>query len=370
MSSADTFSVTYEFTADGQTEAEKTAGDIALEQTAELPAETIPADLLKYVGTPKNVTRVSDGRWSCDTTYKNAVVGEDILQFLNVLFGNISIKPDIKVTDFQIDGIRSIFPGPQFGIDGVRKLISVSNRPLSCTALKPMGSSPEVLANIAFDCAAGGIDIIKDDHGLANQPMATFQNRVLSCVAAIRKAEQKSGKKTLYFPNITSRFEELLTRARFAKENGADGLLISPQLTGLAALSSVAESSLELPIMAHPAFSGPYTIHPNSGFTPDVYFGKLWRALGADAVIYPNAGGRFSYSIEQCININDACRGDLAKFRSVFPVPGGGINRDTVGEWKNKYGNDTILLIGGSLYQHPEGMKTAVREFQSSIEES
>lgn len=369
MNSADTLSVTYEFTAHSQTEAEKTAGDIALEQTAELPAETIPPDLLKYVGTPKNVTRVSDQRWSCSISYRNAVVGDDILQFLNVLFGNISIKPDIKVTDFQLDGIRSIFPGPQFGIEGIRKLISASGRSLSCTALKPMGSSPEMLANIAFDCASGGIDIIKDDHGLANQPIATFHNRVRSCVASIRKAEQKSGKKTLYFPNITSRFEDLLPRARFAKENGADGLLISPQLTGLAALSSVAESSLELPIMAHPAFSGPYTIHKNSGFAPDVYFGKLWRALGADAVIYPNAGGRFSYSIEQCQKINDTCRSNFEKFRSVFPVPGGGVNRDTVGEWKNKYGNDTIFLIGGSLYQHPEGIKTAVREFQRSVEE-
>lgn len=369
MSSSDTFSVTYEFSSANQSDAEKTAGEIALEQTAELPAETIPPDLLKYVGTPENLTRVSDGRWSCDITYGNDVVGNDILQFLNVLFGNISIKPDIKITDFQIDGIRSIFPGPQFGINGIRKSASASVRPLSCTALKPMGSTPEMLANIAFDCAAGGIDIIKDDHGLANQPMANFRDRVQFCTEAIRNAEQKSGKKTLYFPNITARFEQLLPRAEFAMKNGADGLLITPQLTGLAALSAVAEFSEQLPIMAHPAFSGPYTIHMNSGFAPDVYFGKLWRALGADSVIYPNAGGRFSYSIEQCLKINDACRNELAKFRPAFPVPGGGINRDTVGEWKGKYGNDTIFLIGGSLYQHPEGMKTAVQEFQSSIEE-
>lgn len=369
MSSADLFSVSYEFSSANRSDAEKTAIEIALEQTAELPAETIPSDLLNYVGTPDNLIHVSDGRWSCDIAYGNDVVGNDILQFLNVLFGNISIKPDIKITDFQIDGIRSIFPGPQFGIKGIRKTVTVSERPLSCTALKPMGSTPEILGNIAFDYASGGIDIIKDDHGLANQPMANFRGRVQSCTQAIRNAEQKSGKKTLYFPNITSRFEQLLPRAEFAKENGADGLLISPQLTGLAALSSIAESTVELPIMAHPAFSGPYTIHPNSGFGPDVYYGKLWRALGADAVIYPNAGGRFSYSIEQCLKINDACRNELAKFRPAFPVPGGGINRESIGEWKGKYGNDTIFLIGGSLYQHPEGMKTAVQEFQASIEE-
>jgi ribulose-bisphosphate carboxylase large chain len=283
------------------------------------------------------------------------------------MFGNISIKPTIRITDFDPGSLASLFPGPMFGIDGIRSLTSVYERPLSCTALKPLGSSPDTLAGIAFEAALGGIDIIKDDHGLANQPMARFESRVKHSVSAIKKAEQKTGKKTLYFPNITAQFEDLIQRAELALEYGADGLLISPQLTGLSALAYLARSSLELPIMAHPAFSGPFTIHPLSGIAPDVYFGKLWRALGADSVIYPNAGGRFSYTLDQCHSINSACRGEFANCRSAFPAPGGGIDRHTVADWKGRYGNDTIFLIGGSLYLHPGGMKKAAAEFQQSL---
>lgn len=369
MSTADTFSVRYEFSAETVSDAEQAASDIALEQTVELPFGAVALDFQQFIGTPTDCSRESDGRWSCTIEYSTEVAGQDILQFLNVMFGNVSIKPGVKIIDFNPGALASLFPGPQFGIDGIREMAGATGRPLSCTALKPVGSSPEQLAEIAGDCASGGIDIIKDDHGLANQSMAPFEDRVKACVAAVRESNQQTGSNTLYFPNITTRIEDLLSRAELAKSLGADGLLISPQLTGLSALLSLAESGIDLPIMAHPAFSGPYTINPDSGISADIYFGKLWRALGADAVIYPNAGGRFSYTIDECLDINDACRSEFGTFRPIFPVPGGGIDRNSVNSWKEKYGNDTIFLIGGSLYMHPEGMKTAVTEFQNSVVE-
>lgn len=367
MSSAGTFSVQYEFTADSISDAKNTADEIALEQTAELPLEAVPSELQHLIGKPSHLVQLSDNRFSCSILYSKDVVGNDILQFLNVIYGNISIKPNIKITDLDPGACADLFPGPTFGIDGIRKLLSVTDRSLSCTALKPVGSSPEALADTAMKATLGGIDIIKDDHGLANQESATFKARIDQCVKAIRGAEQMSGKKTLYFPNITSRSRELLHRAELARELGADGLLISPQLTGLSALATLAESSLDLPVMAHPAFSGPFTINSDSGIAPDIYFGKLWRALGADAVIYPNSGGRFSYSLEECQSINARCRESFKVFKPIFPTPGGGINRDSVSDWKKRYGMDTIFLIGGSLYLHPDGMEAAVREFQDSI---
>jgi ribulose 1,5-bisphosphate carboxylase large subunit-like protein len=33
------------------------------------------------------------------------------------------------------------------------------------------------------------------------------------------------------------------------------------------------------------------------------------------------------------------------------------------------YGPDTIFLVGGSLYQHPEGKEAAAREFQQILEQ-
>jgi ribulose-bisphosphate carboxylase large chain len=61
------------------------------------------------------------------------------------------------------------FLGPRFGAAGLREVLGVPRGPLLCTALKPMGSTVAALAEMAYAFAKGGIDIIKDDHGLANQ---------------------------------------------------------------------------------------------------------------------------------------------------------------------------------------------------------
>jgi len=367
MSSGDTFSVTYQFFAKQQTEAEKEAENIALEQTAELPSEAIPDKLRTYVGTVSDLAQQNDQRWQATIRYKKELAYGDSIQFLNVIFGNVSIKPGIRIIELDRDYLAEIMPGPGHGTVGIRTLLSIKKRPLSCTALKPVGSSPSDLARIAGQFAAGGIDIIKDDHGLANQPMADFESRVDYCMKAIRNGEQQSGKKSLYFPNITGSFQDIHKRLDFAKKSGADGVLVTPQLLGLSILSDLSNSESNLPIMAHPAFSGPYTIHNNSGFDPAIYFGVLWRALGADCIIYPNVGGRFSYSRQQCLNINKECRSSDLKMRTALPVPAGGITRDSLASWVRDYNSDTIFLMGGSLYQHPGGIKAATMEFHQTL---
>lgn len=368
MSSGSTFYAQYRFFADNLSDAGLEAEKIALEQTAELPPDTVPEKLKRFIGKVSELKQVSDYRWQAKIDYREELVSGDPVQFLNVLFGNISIKPGVQITDLDRNFLKELLPGPAFGINGIRSILDANKRPLSCTALKPTGSSPSELAKMAEAFTEGGIDIIKDDHGLANQPAANFEARVKQCTKAIRAGEQISGKKTLYFPNITGPASELFKKIKIAQNLGADGLLISPQLTGLNTLADIVRSETDFPVMAHPAFSGPYTIHKNSGFMPSVYFGLLWRALGADCIIYPNAGGRFSYTLQQCMDINRECRSQDFDMAASFPVPAGGINRNSLNDWMKDYGRDTIFLIGGSLYQHPEGLKTAAKEFQKTLE--
>jgi len=367
MNSGNSFYVTYQFSADNESEAEKKAGDIAIEQSAELPYETIPAELKTFVGQVSMLKQVREKRWESSIRFKTELVAGDPLQFLNVIFGNVSIKPGIQLTDLDRSYLSELFPGPAIGIQGIRDRLDALGRPLSCTALKPLGSSAENLAGLAEQFASGGIDIIKDDHGLANQPMATFKSRVDECVRAIQKGMQLSGKKTLYFPNITGTPNQVMRRVQIAEQLGADGVLISPQITGLNSLIDIARSQTGLPVMAHPAFSGPYTIHKNSGFVPAIFFGVLWRAFGADCIIYPNTGGRFSYTLEECLNINMECRSRDLNLCTALPVPAGGIDRNSLPHWIEKYGENTLFLVGGSLYQHPEGLFVAAQEFQQTL---
>jgi ribulose-bisphosphate carboxylase large chain len=366
---SDLFEVEYRIIAGSRSDAEHIAENICIEQSVEMPADAVPGHVKSSIAQLISLEPASNNRWFVKIAFPVFLFENDPTQFLNVLFGNSSLQPGIKITDLDAEKLHDLLPGPYFGIDGIRKLLKVQNRPLSSTALKPVGLSPAELADRAFQFTSGGIDIIKDDHGLASQSSAPFRARVKSCVNAIRGGMEKSGKRTLYFPNITTSPARVLDRYFEAVELGADGVLISVQLCGPSILCELAREA-EVPVMAHPAFSGSMVIHESQGITASLYYGLLWRAFGADCIVYPNARGRFSFSVEMCKEINNRCTTPISGIKPAFPVPGGGINRESLPHWMNEYEKDTIFLIGGSLYQHPEGIFKAASEFQQTLQES
>lgn len=358
--------VVYQLAADSRNRAEQLAENIRIEQSVEMSVDTVPDSALSSLPDVISVTPMDENHWKAVISYPVSIVDKDPTQFLNVLYGNISLLDGIKLLDVNDDYFNELLSGPSFGIDGIRKLLKINNRPLSCTALKPVGLSASELAGRAYQFTRGGIDIIKDDHGLANQSAASFKERVTQCLKAIRSGEQRSGKRTCYFPNITTSPATLLSRFQLAVDLGADGVLLCPQLTGIEAMHEIAKTA-HIPIMAHPAFSGPYVIPRNSGFSMELYYGKLWRAFGADSIIYPNAGGRFTFSKETCISLNRQMRTDFCNFKPCFPVPAGGINLHSIPHWIAEYGNDTIFLVGGSLYKQSEGIGQATATFQEML---
>jgi len=361
------FSITYQIFADSKDLALKTAEAIRLEQTVEMPAETVPKQAESSLAEIIFVEQKHDQQWIAKLSFPQSIIDGDSTQLLNVLYGNISMLDRIKVIDADDNLFCGLLKGPSFGIDGLRSVAEVFHRPLSCSALKPVGLNSSELAERAYQFACGGIDIVKDDHGLANQTSAPFKDRVISCVQAVRKGEQVSGKKTLYFPNITTSPVLIMDRFRQAVELGADGVLIAPQLTGIDAVHAIAQENL-LPVMAHPAFSGSFILHDTQGISLDFYYGKLWRAFGADAVIHPNAGGRFSFSWEACKELHSRLKTPVCDFKKSFPTPAGGIDLASLPGLLEHYGKDTIFLIGGSLYKQKEGIETATKEFQQTLE--
>lgn len=360
------FSVQYLIESSSKSEAENIALNLSLEQSVEMPLNTVPEIAQGYIGQLVSLEKASDGQWISTLHFSKKLVEDDPTQLLNILYGNSSLKPGIKVLDVNDYAFQSVLKGPAFGIEGIRRLLNTQGRPLSCTALKPVGLSVSGFAERAYKFAKGGIDIIKDDHGITNQSAAPFKDRLIACERAIRKGEQISGKRTLYFPNITTSALNIRDRFDQAIEYGADGVLICPQLTGLEVMHGLASLN-QVPVMAHPSFSGAFVIHDNHGFSPELYYGKIWRAFGADSIIYPNTGGRFRFDIHQCKAINKACRHNFSDFKPSFPTPGGGINLNSINKWIDEYDRDTIYLVGGSLYQHAMGIEKATQEFQIKL---
>jgi ribulose-bisphosphate carboxylase large chain len=105
-----------------------------------------------------------------------------------------------------------------------------------------------------------------------------------------------------------------------------------------------------LPLVAHPAFGGVLRV------APPALFGKLFRWFGADAVIFPHVGGRFSYGADTCRAIADALRAEVPAVRRALPAPAGGIKVERIGELLDFYGTDCMLLVGGSLYDAGNGL--------------
>ena len=154
-----------------------------------------------------------------------------------------------------------------------------------------------------------------------------------------------------------------------AKEQGAGGLLVAPGLTGLDAMRCLADDdALALPIFAHPAFQGTYVLHPSSGMSHQLLFGQLARLAGADATIYPNFGGRFGFTRDECLSIARGTAMAMGPIKAIFPTPGGGMSLDRVPEMLGAYGPDVVLLIGGGLMTAGSDLIETCRRFRALIE--
>jgi ribulose-bisphosphate carboxylase large chain len=81
-------------------------------------------------------------------------------------------------------------------------------------------------------------------------------------------------------------------------------------------------------------------------------YGKLLPLYGADATIFANYGGRFSYSRETCRKLADALTAPSEPgILPTFPMPAGGIKYQNVADILAFYGKEVVLLIGGGLYE-------------------
>lgn len=346
------------------------ASALCLEETVEFPADILPDSVEPgIVGSVESAKAIDDNHWEVTISYAHEVTGGELPQMLNVVFGNISLWPGIRVQRLALSpSLAATFGGPRFGEQGLRQRLGVWDRALLATAIKPMGRSAKELATIAGQCAEGGIDLIKDDHGLANQSFAPWRDRIHRCADAVAQANAKTGGKSLYLPNITGPWETMQERAAIAQATGAGGLLIAPGLTGFDAMRHLAQDrSIDLPIMAHPTFLGSYVLNPEQGISPYALLGQLMRVAGADAVIYPNYGGRFAFTREQCLEIVQGLTDPLQGLASSLPTPGGGMTIARVPEMVATYGHAAILLIGGDLFRGSDSLVAKSQRFREQV---
>ncbi len=371
--SGDRFLVTYRLTGDEATARAK-AETICIEQTIEYPAELVPeGDIRDYVfGRIESFQAVDGGRYEAEISYAVEVTSFELTQLINVIFGNISIVPGVRVQRLQLpERLLKIFKGPRFGRTGLRGLLQAPQGPLLSTALKPMGLSAADFANQTYQFALGGLDLIKDDHGLANQEFSPFRERVERCADATARANRETGGRCLYAPNVTAPADQIVDRALFAVQAGAGALLVAPGLVGWDTMRLLADDDrVGVPILSHPAFGGSYVTSSDSGLSHAAWYGEFVRLAGGDVSVFPNYGGRFSFSRQECQDIVEACGEPMGHLAPIFPAPAGGMTIPSVPDMVRFYGNDVVLLIGGGLHKFSPDLTANCRRFREMVEQS
>ena len=345
---------TYELSGD-RNDAERTAEQLVVEQTIEFPRDLVPDDDIQreVIGQILSLEQVADDLYRLEVSHAIELAGDLVTQLLNVLYGNISMVPGVKLVDVELPHeLLGALTGPQLGLGGLRKLLDRPSGPLLATALKPMGTSIEDLARFAYELVVNGIELIKEDHSFATQVFHPYEERVPILAEAVRRGSAERGRPAVFLPALNVPFDAMGPSIDLALESGAGGALVLPGLTGYDAMRWVAENTPDgFVIQSHPAFLGAFVSTSHHGIAHDLMFGLLPRLAGADVSIFPNFGGRFSFSRDICLSIADRCRTASGPIGPAWPAPAGGMTVDKVRMMLDFYGPDTVLLIGGGLYR-------------------
>jgi ribulose-bisphosphate carboxylase large chain len=359
--------VTYCVTAPNQSDLDARVESLLLEQTVELPRSALRDKFVleNIVGRLSSVENSGADKYAVIIDFPISATGSDPAQFLNVLFGNSSIQEHVMLVDFALPNIaewpqhKQAFPGPRFGTAGLRQILNVPERALTSTALKPIGLSVERLETLCGLFANAGIDIIKDDHGLANQSFHPFTDRVRACQKAVREANRKSGRQSIYVPNLMGTPSAVLEQLKFAQDEGVGAVMVAPMLLGLPFMAEIVAEHASVPVIAHPSFGGATRI------APELLYGKLFPFYGADATIFANFGGRFSYSKDTCRKLAGALTAPMdPRLIPTLPMPAGGIKYQNVADVLAFYGTEVILLMGGGLYEAGDDLALQARAIE------
>ena len=345
---------------------EQRARAIAVEQSVEMPLSAIedPHILDEIVGKLEDISDIGSGVFAVRIALSAATVGTDPGQLINMLFGNTSLQDDVILYDAEFpDDLVQRWGGPHYGLAGLRRRSGVTGRAFTCTALKPQGLPPEKLADLAARFARGGIDFIKDDHGLANQNYSRFTERVEAITAALQQVERETGHRACYVPSVTGSSGGARDYVLEARRAGLDTVMAQPMILGLPNFHHLALINPMVAFFAHPALAGAARIDPA------LLFGKIFRMLGADAIIFPNHGGRFGYSPDTCRRIAETALAPWHGREAAIPVPAGGMTTDRVGDMLDFYGADVMLLIGGALLDAREPLTEETAAFVAKVKD-
>ena len=311
-----------------------------------------------------------------------------IPQLFSSLLGNIfgmRALNALRIIDIKFpEGYVKSFPGPQFGIEGVRNILKIYDRPILATVPKPkVGLTTEEYAQVAYEIAAGGIDLVKDDENLTNQGFNKFEKRLAAVIRALEKAEKETGERKGYLVNITAETREMLRRMKVVADYGNNFVMVDILCAGWAALQTVREEAndLKLAIHAHRAFHAAFTRGREHGVS-FYLIAKIARLAGVDHIhVGTNVGKMEADLIELRETVNVITREEFTPeiksvketqkwygLKPILPVASGGLHPGILPQLLDFMGKDILIQVGGGVTGHPWGPKAGGMAVRQAIE--
>lgn len=301
-----------------------------------------------------------------------ANIEDNIPLLIASITGNIMSMPYLKLLDIDFPKkFADKFKGPKFGIDGVREILNVHDRPLLNNMIKPCtGYTPDVGAKLFYEAAAGGVDIIKDDELIGgDRSFNKLKDRVIANMDAVERAKAaKNGENTMYACNITDEVYRLKENAMTVIENGGNCIMVDVHGIGYTALRMLAEDpDITVPILGHSCFNGAFTCSPYQGMSSKVVL-KLVRLCGCDIYLTQPPYGKFDNTFDNYITNIITTKAKFYDLKPSLPFVGGGVVPGLVPRFMKDCGNDVLLGVGAGIHAHGMGPQAGAKAFRVAID--
>ncbi|MFX0028170.1 MAG: type III ribulose-bisphosphate carboxylase [Candidatus Hermodarchaeota archaeon] len=307
-------------------------------------------------------------------------------QILSAIAGNIfgmKALNHLRLLDISFPkSIVSAYKGPKFGIEGIRKLVKVENRPLLGTIVKPKVGLNEVEhAKVCGQAWSGGLDVVKDDENLTSMSFNKFEKRIEETLKIRDKVEIETGEKKIYMPNITAPLTTMKKRADFVIDNGGEYIMLDILTIGFSALQEIRDylDDKNVVIHAHRAMHAAITRNKKHGMTM-LAIAKLMRLIGMDQLHTGTVVGKMEGGRNEVIEINKVIteqniegnnltilNQDWYNIKSTLPVASGGLSPLHIPELMKIIGLNAVYQFGGGCHGHPDGTIAGARAIRQAI---
>jgi len=303
-------------------------------------------------------------------------MGPSLPNLLATVAGNLfELRPfsGLKLLDIALPpAFLDAYQGPQFGVEGTRRLTGIYGRPIIGTIIKPsVGMSPKQTAAQVKMLAEAGVDFIKDDELQSDGPHCPFDQRVPAVLRVLNHFAQKTGKLPMYAANITGEIDQMLRRHDLVVASGGTCVMASVNSVGLPALTALRRHA-QVPIHGHRNGWGMLGRSHATGMS-FIAFQKFWRLAGIDHIHVNGLRNKFCEDDASVIASARECLTPMFpaphKSCTIMPVFSSGQSAHQAPDTYKALGSmDLIYACGGGILAHPAGPAAGVRSLHQAWE--